>query len=154
LDLFTAIGESRETAATVATRCGASPRGTPNRCDYLTVAGFLTKSGDRYALTADSARFLDRGSPACVAAAADVVYAPERREAFADVAAAVRRGGTVMGPGTVAPDHPVWVCFARAMAPLISVAAEAVVDLVEVDPRHPSRGLGVAGARGMCVTAL
>jgi len=37
------------------------------------VAGFLTKRGDRYALTADSARFLDRGSPAGVAAAADFV---------------------------------------------------------------------------------
>ncbi|HKA61731.1 MAG TPA: methyltransferase [Methylomirabilota bacterium] len=149
LDLFTAIGGSRETAAAVATRCGASPRGTRILCDYLTVAGFLTKSGDRYALTADSARFLDRRSPACVAAAADFVYAPELREAFADVAAAVRRGGTVMGPGTVAPDHPVWVCFARAMAPLMSAAAEAVVDLVEVDPGQPLRVLDVAAGHGM-----
>ena len=97
LDLFTAIGRRRETASTLASRCGASPRGTRILCDYLTVAGFLTKSGDGYALTADSAQFLDRGSPACVAAAADFVYAPELREAFADVAAAVRRGGTVMG---------------------------------------------------------
>lgn len=73
LDLFTAIGRSDETAATLATWYGASPRGTRILCDYLTVAGFLTKRGDRYALTADSARFLDRGSPAGVAAAADFV---------------------------------------------------------------------------------
>ncbi len=150
VDLFTAIGRSDETAATLATRCGASPRGTRILCDYLTVAGFLTKRGDRYALTADSARFLDRGSPACVAAAADFVYAPELREAFADVAAAVRRGGTVMGSaGTVAPDHPVWVRFARGMAPLMSMAAEAVVDLVEVDPAQPLRVLDVAAGHGM-----
>jgi phosphohistidine phosphatase SixA len=150
LDLFTAIGRSGETAAILASRCGASPRGTRILCDYLTVAGFLIKRGDRYALTADSARFLDRGSPACVAAAADFVYAPELREAFADVAAAVRRGGTVMGSaGTVAPDHPVWVRFARAMAPLMSMAAEAVVDLVEVDPAQPLRVLDVAAGHGM-----
>lgn len=150
VDLFTAIGRSDETAATLATRCGASPRGTRILCDYLTVAGFLTKRGDRYALTADSARFLDRGSPACVAVAADFVYAPELREAFADVAAAVRRGGTVMGSaGTVAPDHPVWVRFARGMAPLMSMAAEAVVDLVEVDPAQPLRVLDVAAGHGM-----
>lgn len=150
LDLFTAIGGSYETVATLASRCGASPRGTRILCDYLTVAGFLTKSADAYALTADSAEFLDRRSPACVAAAADFVYAPELREAFADVAGAVRRGGTVMGSaGTVAPDHPVWVRFARAMAPLASAAAEAVVALVEVDPAQPLRVLDVAAGHGM-----
>ena len=150
LDLFTAIGGGRETAATLAARCDASPRGIRILCDYLTVAGFLIKSGDRYALTADSAHFLDRRSPACVAAAADFVYAPELREAFADVAAAVRRGGTVLASaGTVAPEHPVWVRFARAMAPLMSVAAEAVVDVVGVDPARPLRVLDVAAGHGL-----
>jgi phosphohistidine phosphatase SixA len=149
LDLFTAVGRSRETAATLAARCGASPRGIRILCDYLTVAGFLTKTGDGYALTADSAHFLDRGSPACVAAAADFLYAPEVREAFADVAAAVRRGGTVLArAGTVSADHPVWVRFARAMAPLMSGAAEAVVDVVGVDPTRPLRVLDVAAGHG------
>lgn len=150
LDLFTAIGRGRETAATLATRCGASPRGTRILCDYLTAAGFLAKADDRYALTPDSAHFLDRGSPACIAAAADFVYAPEIRGAFADVAAAVRHGGTLMpSAGTVAPEHPVWVRFARAMAPMMSAAAKAVVDVVEVDPARPLRVLDVAAGHGM-----
>jgi cyclopropane fatty-acyl-phospholipid synthase-like methyltransferase len=51
--------------------------------------------------------------------------------------------------GTVAPDHPVWVRFARAMAPLASAAAEAVVRLVEVDPAQPLRVLDVAAGHGM-----
>lgn len=85
-----------------------------------------------------------------MAAAADFVYAPEIREAFADVAAAVRRGGTVMSAsGTVAPEHPVWVRFARAMAPLMGVAARAVVDLVDVDAARPLRVLDVAAGPGM-----
>ncbi|MGH7301155.1 MAG: histidine phosphatase family protein, partial [Candidatus Rokuibacteriota bacterium] len=90
LDLFTAIGAGARTATELAERCGASLRGTRILCDYLTAAGFLHKDADGYGLTADSASFLDRRSPACVGAAADFLYAPEIREAFADVAAAVR----------------------------------------------------------------
>ncbi len=119
-------------------------------CDYLTVAGLLAKDGDRYALTADSAAFLDRGSPSCVASAADFIYAPEIRAAFADVALAVRRGGTALpDAGTVAPEHPVWVRFARAMAPLMRGAARAVVATVEVDEARPLRILDVAAGHGM-----
>jgi phosphohistidine phosphatase SixA/ubiquinone/menaquinone biosynthesis C-methylase UbiE len=155
LDLFTAIGRGRETAATVAERCRASARGTRILCDYLTAAGFLTKAGDAYALTSDSAVFLDRRSSSCVAAAADFVYAAEIREAFGDVAAAVRRGGTVMpGAGTVAPEHPVWVRFARAMAPLMQVTARAVAEMLEADPARPLRVLDVAAGHGMFGIAL
>jgi phosphohistidine phosphatase SixA len=150
LDLFTAIGAGAGTAPALAERCAASPRGIRMLCDYLTGAGFLRKDGDIYALTPDSAVFLDRQSPACVAAAAEFLYAPELREAFADVAQAVRRGGTTLaGAGTTAPDHPVWVRFARAMAPLMRMPARAVVDLVEVDPAGPLRVLDVAAGHGM-----
>ena len=150
LDLFTAIGTGRETAATVAERCRASERGTRILCDYLTVAGLLTKDGARYALTADSAVFLDGRSPACVIAAADFVNAPELHAAFADVAAAVRRGGTVLPDGgTVTPEHPVWVRFARAMAPLMRGAAHTVADAVEVDAGRPLGVLDVAAGHGM-----
>jgi phosphohistidine phosphatase SixA len=150
LDLFTAIGAGAGTAPALAERCAASPRGTRILCDYLTVAGLLRKDGDTYALTADSAVFLDRQSPACIAAAAEFIYAPELREAFADVAQAVRRGGTVLaGAGTVTPEHPVWVRFARAMAPLMRVPARAVVDLVEVDAGAPLRVLDVAAGHGL-----
>ena len=150
LDLFTAIGAGAGTAPALAERCAASPRGIRMLCDYLTGAGFLRKDGDTYALTPDSAVFLDRRSPACVAAAAEFLYAPELREAFADVAQVVRRGGTTLaGAGTTAPDHPVWVRFARAMAPLMRMPARAVVDLVEVDPAGPLRVLDVAAGHGM-----
>lgn len=150
LDLFTAIGAGARTATALAERGGASVRGTRILCDYLTAAGFLHKDGDGYALTADSAAFLDRRSPTCVAAAAEFLYAPEIREAFVDVAAAVRRGGTALaGAGTVAPEHPVWVRFARAMAPLMRMPARAVVDLVEVDAARPLRVLDVAAGHGL-----
>lgn len=150
LDLFTAIGAGAATVPALAERCAASPRGTRILCDYLTAAGFLRKAGDTYALTSDSATFLDRRSPAWVGAAAEFLYAPELREAFADVAQAVRRGGTALaGAGTVTPEHPVWVRFARAMAPLMRMPARAVVDLVEVDAAAPLRVLDVAAGHGV-----
>ncbi len=150
LDLFTAIGAGADTAAALAERCHATPRGIRILCDYLTAAGLLTKAGDRYRLTADSATFLDRRSPACVASAADFMYSPEVRGAFSDVAAAVRRGGTALpAGGTVAPEHPVWVRFARAMAPLMRAAARAVVETVPVDAERPLRVLDVAAGHGL-----
>ncbi len=150
LDLFTAIGAGAGTVSALAERCAASPRGMRILCDYLTAAGFLQKAGDTYALTPDSAVFLDPQSPACVVDAAEFLYAPELREAFADVAQAVRHGGTVLaGAGTVTPEHPVWVRFARAMAPLMRMPARAVVDLLEVDAAAPLRVLDVAAGHGM-----
>lgn len=150
LDLFTAIGAGAGTAAALAERCAASPRGMRILCDYLTAAGFLRKEDGTYALTLDSSVFLDRESPGCIAAAAEFLYAPELREAFADVAQAVRHGGTVLaGGGTVTPEHPVWVRFARAMAPLMRMPARAVVELVEVDAAAPLRVLDVAAGHGM-----
>src|SRR3989454_1009825 len=120
LDLFTAIGEGAETAPALAQRCRASERGTRILCDYLVAIGFLSKDGSRYSLTADSAMFLDRRSPACIASAAGFLGSPLLTEGFKDVAAAVRKGGTVISEeGTLAPEHPIWVEFARHMAPMM-----------------------------------
>ena len=150
LDLFTAVGEGHATAAALAARCGASPRGARILCDYLTVLGFLVKDGERYALTPDSAAFLDRRSPAYLGGTVEFTLSPALQEAFRDVAAAVRRGGTVTAAeGTLAPDHPVWVQFARAMMPMMRGPAEELVSLVPVDPGRPLRVLDIAAGHGL-----
>jgi SAM-dependent methyltransferase len=155
LDLFTAIAEGRETVESVAERCGASARGTRILCDYLTIQGFLTKADGRYRLTGDSAAFLDRRSPHFLGGAIDFVLAPEFTAAFTDVAAAVRRGGTLVPDGgTVAPEHPIWVRFARAMMPLMRMPARALADLVAVDADRPVRLLDVAAGHGLFGTAF
>src|SRR6266496_6327530 len=64
LDVFTAIAGAPATVQIIAAHCHASPRGIRILCDYLTVLGFLTKSGNQYALTPDSAVFLNPKSPA------------------------------------------------------------------------------------------
>lgn len=63
LEIFTAMGEGAETVAAIAQRCAASERGARILCDFLTINGLLTKSGDRYQLTPDSAAFLAKTSP-------------------------------------------------------------------------------------------
>ena len=127
LELFTAIAEGNSTPAQIAARCGASERGIRILCDYLTVEGFLSKNGNSYALTQDTAIFLNRRSPAYMGGVVDFLLSPTIRKAFEDVAACVRNGGTVLSEhGSMEPENPVWVQFARAMAPMQSMTAQAL----------------------------
>src|SRR5882762_8886875 len=64
LQVFTAIGEGRETVPEIAKRCETSERGMRILCDFLCIMGLLNKDGQRYSLTQDSAVFLNGNSPA------------------------------------------------------------------------------------------
>src|SRR5690349_14099973 len=57
LDIFTAIGAGHRSAAAIARQCTIAERGARILCDFLVVHGFLTKSGQEYSLTEDSAMF-------------------------------------------------------------------------------------------------
>src|SRR5438445_3616928 len=76
LELFTAIAEGKTTAKAIAERCGASERGTRILCDFLVISGFLTKQGDNYGLTPDSAMFLDKRSPAYMGTVTEFILSP------------------------------------------------------------------------------
>lgn len=155
LDLFTHIGAGRPSAAELAHACRASPRGVRILADYLTLLGFLRKHGDRYDLGDDARAFLDRASPAYLGGAVEFLLAPELREGFGRLADAVRRGGTaVSDEGTVSDENPVWVGFARAMAPLMQMPARLLAGLVGGDPDLPLRVLDVAAGHGMFGLAI
>jgi ubiquinone/menaquinone biosynthesis C-methylase UbiE len=150
LDVFTAIGQGADTADVLAQRCNASERGMRILCDYLTVIGFLTKTGNRFALTQDSAIFLDGHSPGYVGAALEFLLAPTQTEAFRDLAAVVRKGGTIMrDEGVVAPEHPVWIQFARAMAPLMALPAESLANLLASGLAEKWKVLDIAAGHGL-----
>src|SRR6185295_14682620 len=109
LEVFTAIGEGNTTAAQIAKRCQTSERGMRILCDFLTTMEMLTKQGDDYALTLDSATLLDKRSPELI-------------DATRTMTEAVRKGGTAMeDDGTLSSENPVWVKFARGMAPIMSM---------------------------------
>ena len=86
LDLFRAIGEGADSAASIAQRCGASERGTRILCDFLVVNGVLQKENDRYSHTPTSAVFLDPHSPACLASIANFLADPSRHDPSNDLA--------------------------------------------------------------------
>src|SRR5262249_19043733 len=150
LDLFTAIGSGATTLPELAARCGAAERGVRALANRLVVDGFLTKEGERYGLAPDAAVFLDRSSPACVGSMIHFLTAPMIRAAFDMLTEAVRRGGTAVdGQGSLAPEHPVWVEFARAMAPGALMTAEVLAALLA--HQGPVRGsvLDVAAGHGL-----
>ena len=150
LELFTAIGEGSQTVKDIAGRCKASERGIRILCDYLTVIGFLTKEGNHYQLTADSAAFLDQRSPAYLGSMVRFINSRDLMAGFDDIAGTVRQGTTQMsGAGSVDPDDPIWVEFARSMAPVVRTAAEFMAELVAETSTGPLKVLDIAAGHGM-----
>jgi len=149
LDVFTAIGIGTKTADQLSAKIGASPRGLRILCDYLTVIELLKKKDSSYALTPTAKIFLDRSSPFAMGSIVDFVAAPEMLALFfADPAAYVRRGGA-NGLTSVAPDHPVWVRFAKAMVPFAAATAKRVASYVAALPEPPNTVLDVAAGHGL-----
>lgn len=150
IDLFSVVAAGTKTAEEIGQACKASPRGVRILADYLTIIGFLKKSGERYELTADSGVFLDRKSPAYLGGTLQFLLAPSLVDCFTQLTAAVRRGGTaVSDDGTVSHDNPIWVDFARGMAPLMHLPAQLLVGLIGGDRAQPLRVLDVAAGHGM-----
>jgi 2-polyprenyl-3-methyl-5-hydroxy-6-metoxy-1,4-benzoquinol methylase len=150
LGLFSQVAAGHQTATELAKACQAAPRGVRILADYLTILGFLEKQGDRYDLTADTKVFLDHRSPAYLGGALRFLLAPGLRECFQQLTVAVRRGGTaVSDEGTVSANNPIWVEFARAMAPLMQMPAQLLAGLVGTDTGQPLRVLDVAAGHGL-----
>jgi len=150
LDLFTAVGEGNHTAAEIASRCKAAERGVRILCDYMTMIGFLTKDGNSYALTQDSAVFLDRRSPAYMGSVVDFLLSDHIVESFKHLTESVRKGGTATPDGgTLAPEHPVWIKFARAMAPMMGMAAQGIAQLVDPEANRKIKVLDIAASHGL-----
>lgn len=155
LDVFTAIGEGNNTAPAIAARCRTSERGMRILCDYLVIMGFLGKDGHNYRLTPDSAVFLDRRSPAYMGTAERFLASSTIIDAYKDVAAIVRKGGEVFSPhGTMDPEHPIWVDFARAMAPMMAMPAEAIAKLTGAHEGANWKVLDIAAGHGLFGIAI
>jgi 2-polyprenyl-3-methyl-5-hydroxy-6-metoxy-1,4-benzoquinol methylase len=149
LDLFTAVGEGASETGAIAKRTGAAERGVQALADYLTVMGFLEKRDGCYGLTPSTATFLDRRSPAYLGSIHQFLASPELVElALKDPAGFVRNGGSA-GLANVAPDNPVWVTFARSMAPFMAPVAAATAGYFERMDPPPGRILDIAAGHGL-----
>jgi SAM-dependent methyltransferase len=150
LDVFTQIGAGVTTVDALATRCQAAPRSLRMLLNHLVMDGFLTRDGEHYGLSATAAAFLDRSAPGYLGSGITFVASPMVVEGFLRLTDAVRRGGTaVPDGGALAPEHPVWVEFARAMAPLAGMTAFLLANVLDAEHAPAWKILDVAAGHGL-----
>ncbi|HEY3937586.1 MAG TPA: class I SAM-dependent methyltransferase [Bryobacteraceae bacterium] len=148
LEVFTEIARGNRSAEAIAKALSASTRGVRILCDYLAIHGFLIKDGAQYSLTADSGLFLDRNSPAYFGGVVGFVLDPRLIAPFLNLTEVVRTGRTTLPEeGTVSHDNPIWVNFARQMAPMIFPGAKEMAALVAGDGEM--RVLDIAAGHGL-----
>lgn len=147
LDLFTAIAEGADTVATLIQRIGGSKRSVRILCDYLTITGFLERPDGHYRLTSDSAMFLDRRSPAYIGSMAGFLTLPQLMHTVEGLTSIVRDG--LPDRGTVETENPIWVEFARSMAPLMEMPARAIPGIIGADSGRPIEVLDIAAGHGI-----
>lgn len=146
LELFTHIADGAKTALDIAKRANASERGTRILCDFLTVRGFLTKTGGEYGLTDESAAFLNKRSGTYIGSVALFLAHDYHIGHFLNIAEVVRKGGS-LNHGNMGPNDPIWVEFARHMMP-IAMSARNLVPMV-ADPGRPMKVLDISAGPGL-----
>lgn len=100
-------------------------------------------------MTQDSAIFLDRRSPAYLGGSIDFLLSPQVTAGFDRLADAVRTGGTTVSElGSTAPEHPMWVTFAKAMAPLTTIPAQKIGEIINVKEAGACKILDIAAGHG------
>jgi 2-polyprenyl-3-methyl-5-hydroxy-6-metoxy-1,4-benzoquinol methylase len=149
LDVFTAIGDGAHTVPAMAGRGGGSARGFRILCDFLASLGFLTKSGDAYDLTPESAMFLTKASPAYLGGTMEFMYSADIVRRLEDLAATIRRGTPPPQEHFVTDQNPMWVTFARAMVPMMMPSAQAIAEILDVASAGPIRVLDIAAGHGI-----
>jgi ubiquinone/menaquinone biosynthesis C-methylase UbiE len=150
LDIFSAIGVGANTASAIASKTGVAEKGARVLCDFLTVHGFLTKDQGKYGLTQESAFFLDRKSPACLASMAGFLGLKQTRARFDTLTDSVRKGGSVWSAGdNTKPNDEFWVAFARSMAGLAVPSSQFIAALIRAEEGRPCKVLDIAAGHGM-----
>ena len=136
LDLFTAVAEGNQSLSAIAARIKASEKGTRVLCDYLTMMGFLVKQNGEYTLTPESAAFLNRKSPAYMGTMAKFLVSPQVAGMLENITDVIRHGGALpSNQGPLEPNHPIWVEFARSMAPMMRMPAQLIAQMFAGDSK-------------------
>jgi ubiquinone/menaquinone biosynthesis C-methylase UbiE len=149
LDIFTLIGAGATTSVLLSEKTRTSSRGMRILCDFLTVIGLLNKDGRIYSVTHTGRRYLDRSSPACLGSSIDFFAAPELLRLVLDDPVSYVKSGGSDGLGYLAPSHPIWIRFAKAMMPIASVTAKRTAAYFASQSEPPSTVLDVAAGHGL-----
>ncbi len=72
------------------------------------------------------------------------------RGGYANLTAAIRKGGTVQSPGGLTdPEHPGWIAFARAMMPMMAPVAHLAAQLIDRPLDAKLEVLDIAAGHGL-----
>jgi ubiquinone/menaquinone biosynthesis C-methylase UbiE len=149
VDLFTAVGEGANEPGSLAKRTQAAERGIRILADYLTIQGFLSKENGKYALTPDSAVFLDKRSPAYMGGMAEFLVSDQNLDNMDILTKSVRKGGTASEIGdNRKPEDDRWVKFARSMSAMAVPMAGVLTQMISPSS-GPVRVLDIAAGHGM-----
>ncbi|MEZ5367112.1 MAG: class I SAM-dependent methyltransferase [Bryobacterales bacterium] len=154
LDVFTAIAAGANTIPVLAEMASASERGLRILCDTLTVWGFLTKSGETYALTPDSAMFLDRRSKAYVGGVIGFLQHEFHRRNMDELTETIRAGKRAHSEELLEVENEVWVEFARSMVGMVQPMTGFVASVATEGLEGPLRVLDIAAGHGLYGVAV
>ena len=155
LEVFTKIGEGNKSTRAISEATDASERGIRILCDTLTVMGFLTKENDEYGLTDSTAAFLDKNSPMYLGAALDFIMSEKLKDGFESLTDAVRTGGSVVREeGSIDPESPMWVKFARGMVGFAMPSAQGIAAHLGFEPDRKLKVLDIAAGHGIFGIAI
>ncbi len=149
IELFTRMAEGNKTGETIARACNASERGIRILCDALTVLGFLTKENNEYQLTEVSAQFLVKGPPSYLGGTADFIISDKLLQGFAGLPNAVRQGGSTIAEGSLDPESPMWVKFARGMMGMMFPVSQIIAEKLDFPPDQKLKVLDIAAGHGI-----
>ena len=149
LDVFTAIAAGAGSIPTMAEMLTASERGLRILCDTLTVWGFLTKSGEAYALTPDSAMFLDRRSPGYLGGVIGFLQHDFHHRNMHSLAETIRRGEPAELEDSLTVEHDVWVEFAQSMVGMVAPLADFLSQVAIQGAGDELRVLDIAAGHGL-----
>jgi precorrin-6B methylase 2 len=148
-------GQPRAAIATRASMRAASERQYAALAFYVIFLWyrFLNKKNGRYALTDNSAVFLDQRAPAYIGGTLRFLNSPVTMETFQNLAEIGRRG-TTANEDRLTPEHPIWVEFARSMAPMMKMPAELLATMRGADQGPKWKVLSLAAGHGLYEVTL
>jgi ubiquinone/menaquinone biosynthesis C-methylase UbiE len=149
LDVFSAIAEGNKDSAAIARRCNANERGVRILCDFLSVVGLITKQNGQYGLAPDAAVFLNRKSPAYMGTVHKFLLDPTTMVNFLDLTSIVKKGTIGDAEGSTKPENPIWVEFARSMAPMMAMPAEMIAKTLNAAEGKKWKVLDIAAGHGL-----
>lgn len=142
LDLFTALGDGRRTAAEVAADRGADPRAVDRLLNVLVAMGLVEKAGGRYANGPFAARHLVRGRPEFMSG---LMHSVNMWTRWSTLTEAVRRGRKVeTGDGPTDASREAFMAAMHWRGVPQAAALARTLDLGGV-----ARVLDVAGGTGV-----